>query len=113
MSSETLQYNAGQIKPVDQSPSGKPLGYFVNLPENIEPTKLTQEEIMELIADLLSVLKGHQTKNDNIPNWRMVWEPPCYSWTRKNWEILKQDPIGVIKWAVQFLVDGSGGANNG
>jgi len=103
MSSETLQQNAGQIKPGDKSPSGKLLGCFADLPENIEPTKLTQEEIMELIADLLSVLKGHQTKNDNIPEWRMVWEPPCYSWTRENWEILKQDPIGKINWPVQVL----------
>lgn len=105
MSSETLQYNAGQIKQGKKSPSGNLLGYFANLPENIEPTKLTQEEIIELIADLLTVLKGHQTKNDNIPEWRMAWEPPCYSWTRENWKILKQDPVGVIKWAVQFLTN--------
>ncbi len=109
MSSKTLQYNAGRIKPVDQPPNGKPLDYFVNLPENIETTELTQLQLREFISLLLTISSG--CRNDGFLKWpfdlrKRVSQP---RWVSEKWQILMLDPIGVIKWAVQFLTDDSEG----
>jgi len=103
MSSETLSKKAGRIKPVAKPKySGKPLSYFANLSVNIETAELTQEELREFIAGLLVVSSGE---------WRFI---PCApismpEWVKENWEVLLQDPIGVIKWSVQFLTNESVG----
>ena len=107
MSSATLQYNASRVKPAAQSQahSSKPLSYFVNLRENIETTELTQLQLREFIATLLTISSKRQ--EDGSLQWpfdlkHRVRQP---KWVGEKWKIFMLDPVGVIRWASQFLVD--------
>ncbi len=75
----------------------KPLGYFANLPQPIETTELSQPQLRELIARLLSV---------SAQSWRYEphFCPPSFpAWVEKNWDTLLADPSGVARWAAQYL----------
>jgi hypothetical protein len=107
MSSETLQQKSARIKPGGESQpdSGKLLGYYANLSENIKTTELTQLQLRELIATLLSVSSGYREDGFLKQPFNLKHRVSQPKWVGEKWKILMQDPVGVIKWAVQFLTD--------
>ena len=80
----------------------KPLGYFANLPTIIETTELTQPQLRELIARMMS-LSSSKWHYENAAC------PPTFpTWVEQHWDCLQADPISVIQWAAQYLENEGG-----
>lgn len=76
----------------------KPLDSFINLPTPVVTTELSQQHLRELIARMLSLSAIKWYYEPTKPH--SLTYP---TWIEQNWDLLKANPISVVKWAVQYL----------
>lgn len=75
----------------------KSINYYTNFSSFVETTELTQRQLRELIAMMLDA---------SAKTWayQPYWCPPTMpKWVENHWDELLDDPIGVVRWATQYL----------